>query len=60
MVPVNLLTNIQQVGFDYGISARDAAEAVVAGHQVVWTKEVTFDVHSDSMRAEAVTVGTGE
>ena len=44
MIPINLLHEIGIVGFDYGMSARDIAEGVVAGHVVVWDREVTFDV----------------
>ena len=36
MVPVNLVNEIRDVGFDYGLSARQVADAVVDGHQVVW------------------------
>ena len=45
MVPVNLLNEIRDVGFDYNMSARDVAENLVAGHQVVWQREVTIDMH---------------
>jgi len=73
MVPVNLINEIRSVGFDYGMSARDVADALVhghiirnpddtfervvwdtdaetadnqvVGHQVVWERVVTFDVH---------------
>ncbi len=41
MVPVNLINEIKDVGFDYGMSARDVAEAVVAGHEVLWRTQVT-------------------
>lgn len=51
MVPVNLLNAIKGVGFDYGLSARDVAEALVAGHQVIWEKDVTFDVHDGKKMA---------
>ncbi len=44
MIPINLLTTIQVVGFDYGISPRAAADAVVAGREVIAKKEVTFNV----------------
>ncbi len=44
MIPINLLHEIGIVGFDYGMSARDIAEGVIAGHVVVWDREVTFDV----------------
>ncbi|MBI1375249.1 MAG: hypothetical protein GC159_21230 [Phycisphaera sp.] len=70
MVPVNLLNEIKDVGFDYNMSARlvadnlvkgyvdkegkpiiwnpdskDPEENVVNGHQVVWEREVQFNVH---------------
>ena len=35
MVPVNLVHEIADVGFDYGLTEREVAEAVVAGHLVV-------------------------
>ncbi|HSR51801.1 MAG TPA: multiheme c-type cytochrome [Acidobacteriota bacterium] len=40
MVPVNLIQEIQDVGFDYGMSPRDVAQAVVDGHLVLWDREV--------------------
>ena len=45
MVPVNLVNEIRDVGFDYGLSARDVADAVVAGHQTIWQQVLRFDVH---------------
>lgn len=42
MVPVNLIYEIQDVGFDYGMSPRDIADAIVAGHQILWEKDVTL------------------
>jgi Cytochrome c554 and c-prime len=44
MIPINLITTIQVVGFDYGISPRAAADAVVGGREVIAKKEVTFNV----------------
>ncbi len=35
MVPVNLITAIQFVGFDYGLSPRQVADAVVAGTMTI-------------------------
>ncbi len=35
MVPVNLIHEIQDVGFDFNMSPRAVADAVVAGHQVL-------------------------
>ena len=40
MVPVNLVHEIEDVGFDYGMTARDVAEAVVDGHLVVRERDV--------------------
>ncbi|MCH9647686.1 MAG: cytochrome c family protein [Deltaproteobacteria bacterium] len=42
MVPINLIYEIKDVGFDYGMSAREIADGVVAGHLVLWTREVTL------------------
>ncbi len=44
MFPINLINTIQVVGFDYGISPRAAADAVVAGREVLWQRQVVFDV----------------
>ena len=44
MVPVNLVKEISDVGFDYGMSAREVAEAVVGGHMVVDSRTATFNV----------------
>jgi len=44
MVPINLITTIQVVGFDYGISPRAAADAVVAGREQLVEKSLIFDV----------------
>ena len=45
MVPVNLIHAIKGVGFDYGMSPRDIADGVVAGHEVLWEKTVSFDAN---------------
>jgi nitrate/TMAO reductase-like tetraheme cytochrome c subunit len=39
MVPVNLVIAIKDVGFDFGMSPREVADAVVKGHQVLWSEE---------------------
>ena len=44
MVPVNLIDDIKEVGFDYGMSPRDVAERVLAGHVTLWERNVAFDV----------------
>ncbi len=43
MVPINLVNEIKDVGFDYFMSAREVAEAVVAGHLVLWEREVELE-----------------
>ena len=40
MVPVNLVTEIMGVGFDYQMSPAEIARAVVEGHQVLWSHSV--------------------
>ena len=42
MVPVNLIHEIDGVGFDYGMSAREVAEKVVEGHIVVRERDVNL------------------
>jgi len=44
MVPANLIGAIQGRGFDYGMSAREVVDGVVAGHEVLYKKEITFEV----------------
>ena len=81
MVPVNLINEIRDVGFDYNMSARDVADTLVhghivrnpddtferviwdpdvspeenqvVGHQVLWERVVTFDVHEGQRRPSA-------
>jgi len=42
MVPVNLIAAVQEVGFDYGMSPREVGDAVVAGHEILWTKTIAL------------------
>ncbi|MDA1099009.1 MAG: multiheme c-type cytochrome [Proteobacteria bacterium] len=44
MFPINLISAIQVVGFDYGISPRAAGDAVVAGREVLYEENLTIDV----------------
>jgi len=44
MIPVNLVAAIQSVGFDFNMSARQVADSVVAGHDVLWEKNVIFKI----------------
>ena len=43
MVPVNLVKEISEVGFDYNMSAKEVADNVVAGHQVLWEKDLQIE-----------------
>ncbi len=45
MVPINLIHEIKDVGFDYYMSAREVAERVVEGHTVLWRRELAIDVN---------------
>jgi hypothetical protein len=51
MVPVNLIHEIEGVGFDHGMSAREVAEKVVEGHIVVRDRDV--DLSQGGIEAEA-------
>jgi len=42
--PVNLLVAMQSVGFDYGITPRQAGDALIAGAQMLWDREVILEV----------------
>jgi hypothetical protein len=44
MVPVNLVNDIQTVGFDYGMSPRQVADNIVAGHLVLHERQTVIDV----------------
>jgi len=57
MVPVNLINEIKDVGFDYNMSARDIAEGVLAGHMVLWDRNLIlkpgrFTANSESSKGE--------
>jgi hypothetical protein len=47
MVPINLVHEIQHVGFDYYMSAREVADAVVDGHLVLWKRELGIPLHAE-------------
>ena len=57
MVPVNLVYEIQGVGFDYGMSPREVADKVVEGHLVLWQREMGIPLHVEPESRHA-TVGT--
>jgi hypothetical protein len=48
MIPVNLLMASTLGGLDYGMSPRQIADRIVAGHQVLWEKEALLQVPGQS------------
>jgi hypothetical protein len=44
MVPVNLVQEISDVGFDYGMSAREVATEVVRGHMILHQRTASFNL----------------
>ena len=44
MVPINLITTIQVVGFDYGLSPRQVWEVIAAGREVLYEEDITINV----------------
>ena len=48
-IPINLVTTIQIVGFDYGLSPRQVADAVVAGREVIVEKTIMIEIEKDKV-----------
>ena len=46
--PANLLIAMQDVGFDYNMTAMEIGKEVIAGTMDLWTKKIVFDVHSSN------------
>ena len=44
MVPPNLIHEIGDVGFDYGLSAREVCDRIVEGHLVIRDQSVQVDL----------------
>ena len=44
MVPANLIGSVMSVGFDYNMSAAEVVNRVVGGADVLWEKNLTFDI----------------
>ena len=42
MVPINLVHEIKDVGFDYNMSAREVADKVLAGHLILWERNINL------------------
>ena len=45
MIPPNLVDKIQHVGFDYDMSPREVAQAVVDGRVELWNKTLTVSIY---------------
>lgn len=45
-VPINLLVAMQGVGFDFNMTPRELGDALIAGAQTLYKKELTFDVEA--------------
>lgn len=60
MIPINLLNDIQEVGFDYGMSAKQIGDAVVEGHTVIWEKEQILTLNGENGVATSVGGGQGK
>ena len=43
MVPVNLVHEVEGVGFDYNLSTRTVVENLLAGHRVVWERQMLLE-----------------
>ncbi len=50
MVPVNLVKEIEGVGFDYGMSTREVAEGVVNGAQLIWNIDLPLNGEDKSIK----------
>jgi hypothetical protein len=42
MVPVNLVNDIRSIGFDYNLSPYQITQNLIAGHMVVWDRDVVL------------------
>ena len=47
VIPVNLVKTIEFTGFDYGMSSKEVADAVVRGQVLVREAYSVFDVHTE-------------
>jgi hypothetical protein len=59
MVPVNLVNEVRDIGFDYGMSARQIADNLVAGHQVIWEREVPLTMPSRATKGAPAAPAAG-
>ena len=57
MIPVNLIHEIKNVGFDYFMSAREVAERVVEGHLTLWTRELDLGLGPATQQVAEASAG---
>ncbi len=56
MVPVNLVKEIQSVGFDFNMSAAQVASNIVDGHMILWDKTFKTGETSDRLTVDLNTL----
>ena len=56
MVPVNLVKEIQSVGFDFNMSAAQVASNIVDGHMILWDKTFKTGETSDRLAVDLNTL----
>ena len=44
MIPVNLVHEIKDIGFDYGMSPKEIADRILEGAETLWERTVTVDL----------------
>jgi len=45
MIPVNLVNEVKEVGFDFNMTPREVADRLVEGHQILWERDITLDAN---------------
>jgi len=45
-IPANIAIEIQDVGFDYHMTAAEVGTALIAGVETLWEKNLTFKIHN--------------
>lgn len=43
MIPVNLVNEVKMVGFDFNMTPREVADNLVAGHQILWQRDIDLN-----------------
>jgi hypothetical protein len=56
MVPINLISEIKVAGFDYNMSPREVADAVLAGQSLLYDKEITVKLDGSKQTINLATL----